>query len=339
MKRIISIALVCLMLISLLASCGKKYIWLNYDFEKYITLPDYNDAKVDVASDEFKEYLNGYVESILSNASLTETKEKDGAVADGDTVTIDFVGKINGEEFEGGTSKDYSLVIGSNTFIDGFEDGLVGAKKGEKRSLNLKFPEDYNEEFAGKDVVFEVTVNKISEVIFPEVNEDIAKKLGYENLADYNEKLEKTSTYYYVFEQILDKTKVSSYPDDLVDYLVDLYIDYCEQLATSNSMTLEDYIKQIGFKSEKEFRKELSEEDSILVMAKEYLIFYSICDSEGLYPESSEEYEKMVEKMAKESNTTVDALRNNSDEKLIEANIIMMLVEEYFGKTIQIEGK
>lgn len=99
----------------------------------------------------------------------------------GDQVIIDFLGKIDGEPFPGGKAEDFSLELGSNSFIGGFEDGLIGAKAGDSPELPLKFPADYNaEHLAGKDAIFEVTVKAVNEGVLPEVDDEFIKTLGVE---------------------------------------------------------------------------------------------------------------------------------------------------------------
>ncbi len=103
----------------------------------------------------------------------------DRAAQDADQLTISFKGSIDGEFFEGGEAKDIPLLLGSNSMIDGFEKGLLGAVKGETRTLELKFPDDYSsEELAGKDVSFEVEVSEVSEGVLPEVDDEFAKLFG-----------------------------------------------------------------------------------------------------------------------------------------------------------------
>lgn len=116
-------------------------------------------------------------------------KEK-GKVEKGDIAVIDFKGFVNDEAFEGGEGKDYPLEIGSNTFIPGFEDGLIGAEKGKEIDVKVKFPEDYMENLKGKDAVFKVTVKEIKSRILPELNEDFYKDLGYDDVKT-KEELEK----------------------------------------------------------------------------------------------------------------------------------------------------
>jgi hypothetical protein len=108
---------------------------------------------------------------------------KKGKAADGDQVVIDFKGLLDGEAFEGGTAEDYPLVLGSNSFIPGFEEQLIGAKKGEEKKLDVTFPEEYGaEHLAGKAVVFEVTVKEVKKPVPAEIDDEMAKKYGAEDL-------------------------------------------------------------------------------------------------------------------------------------------------------------
>ncbi len=107
-----------------------------------------------------------------------------------DAVVIDFVGKRDGEPFDGGTAEDYELVLGSNSLIPGFEDQLIGAKTNEKRDVNVTFPADYgSEDLAGKDAVFEVTVKEVKKPVDAAIDDELAKKLGLESLEQLRERL------------------------------------------------------------------------------------------------------------------------------------------------------
>ena len=120
---------------------------------------------------------------------FVELKEKTGKVASGDVTFIDFEGFKDGKAFEGGKGEDYRLEIGSHSFIPGFEEGIVGMELNETKDLNLKFPEDYHaEDLKGADVVFKVTVKKINEKIYPEMDEDFFKDLNIPEV-DTEEKL------------------------------------------------------------------------------------------------------------------------------------------------------
>ena len=113
----------------------------------------------------------------------TEMAIKDGIIEVGDTVIIDFEGFKDGVSFDGGKSEDYALKIGSDTFIPGFEENLVGLKKGDTKDIKLSFPEDYHsEELKGQPVIFKVTIKEIKETIIPELNEEFFKDLGHEGI-------------------------------------------------------------------------------------------------------------------------------------------------------------
>ncbi len=123
-----------------------------------------------------------------------EPVENRDTVQKGDVAVIDFEGKKEGVAFDGGTAKGFSLNIGSGQFIPGFEDGVIGMKKGETKDLNLTFPKEYNSaELAGKDVVFTVTVHEIKEKVKPEINDDFAKDIdpNSKSLDDLKSKLKK----------------------------------------------------------------------------------------------------------------------------------------------------
>jgi trigger factor len=120
--------------------------------------------------------------NLASSVQNFDTK-KGGKAADGDQVVIDFKGMLDGEAFEGGTAEDYPLVLGSNSFIPGFEEQLIGAKKGEEKALDITFPEEYGaEHLAGKAVVFEVTVKEVKKPVPAEIDDEMAKKYGAEDL-------------------------------------------------------------------------------------------------------------------------------------------------------------
>jgi trigger factor len=121
------------------------------------------------------------LESLAKTAQDFETKE--GASEDGDQVVIDFVGKVDGEPFEGGAAEDYPLALGSGSFIPGFEEQLVGVKAGDEKAVEVKFPEEYGaENLAGKDAVFDVTVKEVKAPKAAEIDDELAKKFGAEDL-------------------------------------------------------------------------------------------------------------------------------------------------------------
>ncbi|BDI60352.1 trigger factor [Qipengyuania nanhaisediminis] len=127
------------------------------------------------------------IEEAIGNIAGQNKSYKDAAktkkAAEGDQLIIDFVGKLDGEEFEGGKAEDAALVLGSNTFIPGFEDQLVGVKKGDEKTITVTFPEDYQaEHLAGKEATFDVTVKAVKTETDTKIDDDFAKQLGLDSL-------------------------------------------------------------------------------------------------------------------------------------------------------------
>jgi trigger factor len=157
---------------------------VSMSYEKLPEIPevDYKALKIEKlvakpSDDEIDEALKNLAE----NAQNFDTKK--GKAADGDQVVIDFVGKVDGEAFEGGSAEDYPLVLGSDSFIPGFEEQLVGVKKGEEKAVEVSFPEEYGaEHLAGKAAVFDVTVKEVKKPVPAEVDYELAKKYGAESL-------------------------------------------------------------------------------------------------------------------------------------------------------------
>ena len=123
------------------------------------------------------------LENLAQNAQEFEAREEAAASEDGDQVVIDFLGKVDGEAFDGGAADDYPLVLGSNSFIPGFEEQLVGVKAGDEKDVSVTFPEEYQaEHLAGKEAVFSCTIKEVKAPKAAEINDEMAKKFGAEDL-------------------------------------------------------------------------------------------------------------------------------------------------------------
>ena len=144
-----------------------------------VKLGKYKDLKIEKEKIEVTEEEIEHELGHLKEQFIEIKAKEDGVVEEGNEVRIDFEGFKDNVPFEGGKSENYRLVIGSHSFIPGFEEGIIGMKVGEEKELNLKFPEDYHaEELKGKDVVFKVKVNEINERVYPEMNDDFFKDLA-----------------------------------------------------------------------------------------------------------------------------------------------------------------
>ncbi len=235
----------------------------GYDVTEYVTLPDdYMDLTVELTSDynvtddEIQEYVEQYILAYYPAYDLTDKT----TVEDGDIVNIDFVGTIDGEEFDGGSAEGFDLTIGSDTFIDGFEEGLIGQEVGTTVDLNLTFPDDYSsEDLAGQDVVFTVTINGIMEEttltydeITDEYVEDTFGDYGMTTVDDLmadvedtlessNESLEQSEIQDNVLQQLVEKSTIN-YPEELLDERLDSYLDQVKEGAEEYEMDYEDYV-------------------------------------------------------------------------------------------------
>ncbi|MCX8085156.1 MAG: trigger factor [Calditerrivibrio sp.] len=172
------------------------------------------ERELRVVSDED---VDEVLESLRHQHAVFEVADDGYEVKNGDRVVIDFVGKIDGEEFEGGKASNYTLDIGSKKFIEGFEEGIIGMKKGETKDIKVVFPKDYSENLAGKEAVFTVTVHEIKLKKLPELNDEFATTVdpNIENLEKLKESIKK---------EIVDETELinkEQFYDKLIQKLVE----------------------------------------------------------------------------------------------------------------------
>ncbi len=233
-----------------------------------VTLGDYKKLgvkkeKVAVSEKDIHEVIE------RMRSSMSEKKEVKRAAKNGDEVTIDFIGKKDDVAFEGGTAKDYKLELGSNSFIPGFEEGLVGKKAGDKEDLKLTFPDTYHvAELAGADVVFETTVKKVEEKQLPELNDEFAQKSGAAKevktlkdlKADIQRELESQKANEAenkrkddLVAKLIEVSKVPV-PQVLIDDQVRSIEQDMTQNLTHQNITLEQYILAQGHKDKKDWQ-------------------------------------------------------------------------------------
>ena len=154
-------------------------------YEKLPEIPDidYKSLKLErMTVTPSDEDLQETLESLAGSAKNFDTKK--GKAAEGDQVVMDFVGRVDGEAFEGGSAEDFPLELGSGSFIPGFEEGLIGVKKGDEKEVEVTFPEEYGaEHLAGKAAVFTCTIKEVKKPVPAEIDDELAKKFGAEDLA------------------------------------------------------------------------------------------------------------------------------------------------------------
>lgn len=218
-------------------------------------LGDYNDLVIEEVSEEvtdedIKAELDRQLEE---NARLVEITDR--PVKAEDKVNIDFDGYLDGERFEGGKAEDYDLVIGSNTFIQGFEDQIIGHNVGDKFDVNVTFPEDYQaKEFQGKDAKFVVEINSITEKQLPELDDEFAKDISEydsleelknnlrEKLADDKKEYAQNMRENQAVEALVEKSEVSA-PASMVNREIDYELQNLDQRLQGMGLTLSQYIE------------------------------------------------------------------------------------------------
>ncbi len=282
MKKIVSLSLCLLFLVAALTGCGKKdrQIFQKTKLEKYVELCEYKGIEIDTSSKDYEEFYNSAVLEYVDGYNLYKTK-KEGKVQKGDTANIDYVGKKNGVAFEGGTAEGYDLTIGSGSFIDGFEDGLIGVSIGDTVDLNLTFPENYqSEELAGKAVVFTVKVNYVT-TDEPREAKDYYAEIGFDSLEEYESTVKNTANQNYLINKVVSDSKVKDYPEADSETMLQATLEYHNEYYVQNyNMTLKDLLTANNSSLEA-YSQSLSTE-AVPQMLDTYMVLYHILDTEGL---------------------------------------------------------
>lgn len=255
---------------------------ITYDAGDYVSLGDYMNMEVtldkdyQVTDDMVKNYVNN---NVIANYPYYVESDKT-VVENGDVANIDYEGLLDGEAFDGGTAQDYDLEIGSSSFIDGFEDGLIGTEVGKETDLNLTFPEDYgNSDLAGKEVVFKVTVNAIKvkqDITYDTLTDEyvtyLSDKLGasYETVNDltsdirtYLEEQANSSRTQAIRSAVIAKLPevctVNALPDGLLDARMQEYLKKFEDTYCKDT-TLEDYLSSTYNTTVDDFKTQVQSE-------------------------------------------------------------------------------
>ena len=243
-------------------------------------------AEAEEIEDAINHMRERYAEDVL----------KDGAIADGDIAVIDFEGFADGEAFEGGKGENYSLKIGSGTFIPGFEEQLIGLKSGDKKDVKVTFPEDYHaENLKGKDATFKVTVHEVKEVKVPELDKDFFDDLGMEGI-NTKEELEAQ-----ISENIIARKEMEAenkYMDDLLEAAAkDVKVDIPEAMISEELDRMiqqyADHLKMQGITIEQFYQFTNSDEEAL---------------KDQMRPEAIKRitYRLMLEEIAKEEKIEID---------------------------------
>ena len=307
----------------------------NMTITQYIEVEIDEVEKVSAITDDD---IDAYIQSELE-AEADAVAAEDRAVEKGDTVKIDFVGKMNGEVFDGGSAEDYPLTIGSGAFIPGFEDSIIGHKIGETFDWNGKFPDNYGgEEMAGKDVVFTITVN----AIVPELSDEWVKAVSEKSktveeykkavtglLEDNAQKSYEYSIETAVWEKVMENSTVKKYPEKEVDEKNKAWIGEYETAAEYYGIDYQTFIEeQMGMPLE-DFEKQI--ETAVKDVVKEKMVVEAIADKQHIKLDDKT-YEKEVEKMAQDYGyPDVKTMKEAADEDELREEALKNLVKEWLA--------
>lgn len=286
-------------------AAGSSEEALNFKVTDYVKLGDYKGLEVtypavlEVTDEDVQQYIQDELEG---NTEYEEVKDRAAEV--GDVVNIDYTGTINGEEFEGGTDTGYDLELGSGEFLEEFENSLVGKKTGETAVFKLTFPEEYDENVAGKEAEFTVKVNSVSESSVPEYNDEYVQSISEcKTVKEYEESVReqletdaKDESEMEARENALrlavENATLDGYPQQLYDFFYEDtetgYKNYAEFMGMEYEEFLGSYV------TEEEIADLASEQTN------EYLVTQAILEKEGKEISDSD-YKKLAEEMAKEN--------------------------------------
>lgn len=308
LTRLVALLLVALMVIGMLASCtpnaGTSATGFDYSanltddgFVKditaadYVTLPDYASYEMpSYLTEASQEDVDREIFETLADYTKTEKDETIRELVDGDTVNLDYTGTIDGVAFEGGSTDGAGAyaTIGAGGYIEGFEEQLVGHKPGETFDIEVTFPTEYhNADLAGKDAVFNITLNYLCKEVTPEFNDEfVAENLSElyssaaEMKADIEKRLVDTQMKNYVWAKLFDETEVKEYPQVMMDYEKQAQEAYLNNMATMYGMTAEDLVVMQGAESMEAYLTEM--EPAFQETIKMQLVVQAICEKDGL---------------------------------------------------------
>ena len=316
----------------------------EYVAESSVKLGEYKGIAVTVteASVTDEEVAN-QIQQVLN--SKAEYREVDRAAQMGDQVNIDYKGLLDGEAFKGGTAEGYDLTLGSGSFIDGFEDGLVGAVKGDQKDLNLTFPDSYpnNPDLAGKEVVFEVTVNAVTERSVPELPDEFVDSVSpddgtvekyrestRENLLEQKQLSIDNQRDTDILNAVVDNSEVVCSTAS-IDEAYDTQLKAYTNMLSSYGVDLATYAGMIG-SDEDSFKQEIRQEAK--EMAKQSLVLNEIAKQENITIDDSDK-EALAKRYGYESLKTM--LQNdNIDQKMVDDTALMQKTLDFLVENAKI---
>ena len=325
-NRLMALVLTGAMLLSMTA-CGKDPSELVYlkDFkpDKYVTLGDYTGLPTTIAAPEVtdEDIDTAIMNSELSDDCKIPVEDRD-VVEVGDLANIDFVGTMDGEEFEGGSGSDYDLLIGSGSFIDGFEEGVVGMKVGETRDIALTFPENYYEEMAGKDVVFAVTVNSISTYDREKAREELEQSAQ----ETYNSQVAAE-----LIDTIKQNSTIKDAPSGMVERMNKTLISNVTSQANTYGMDIGTFVASVYGGTADDYEETLRSYSQDV--ANQYMLLATIAEKENITVTDEEVKEDIRSSLgADATDEDVESMMESIDEEAYKEYLLTMKVCDFLAE-------
>lgn len=304
-----------------------------------VTLGEYKNIKVEkseikVSDNDIEEELKN-----LQQKNAEVSVKEEGTVENGNIATIDFEGFVDGVAFEGGKAEKYDLEVGSKTFIPGFEEQIVGMKVGEEKDIDVKFPENYAPQLAGKDATFKIKLHEVKEKVLPEINDDLALDANYEGVSNLeelkaffkkqiteNKEREADQAATNKLMDIIVKNAEFVVADEIVNDEVSHQLEDINHQLTHRNMTLDSYLEMINMTNEA-FMAKLKEDATrnlkyafiIMKIAEVEKLSVSKEDLEKAYEDISAMYGMPVDDVRKALGNREDGLRRDLlNQKVVE---------------------
>ena len=349
---------------AMLCACGEKAaVESTVNPDDYVVLGDYSNLTAEVelitvSDNDIETQMKSELDYYIDNYGMTSYEPVEGrdVIQSGDVANIDYCGTKDGVAFEGGTAQGYDLVIGSGSFIPGFEDGLIGKKVHETVDLNLTFPEDYqSEDLAGQAVVFTVSINSIGDStkeIRPEHNDDLIKQLYILGFSFDSMEAYRADVKAYLEEQANESNEISKEnaiwdavyatcetqepPADMVTNVKDKIYANAQSYADQYSLTLDQFIEQGMQMTMEDFEKQANE--TAVESAKQQLAIQAIAKKEKIVV-SKTMMDEMKKEEAEKAGKTVEEYFQNINDTDYYDYALSKKVYEYLATIVTVNEK
>lgn len=330
---------------------GKEFIFKAVvDTKQQVELGEYKGLEIQEIDGEVSEKeIEQYIDTVRDKqAEVSDVTDADAQLQKGDTANIDFVGKKDGEAFAGGSAQGYDLVIGSGSFIPGFEEQMEGMKLGEVRNVELSFPEDYYvTDLAGQPVVFEVTLNAIKRKTLPELNDEFVKDVSnFETVDAYKEDIKAMLTEEKAAEiknrykaeaaqKVTEQSDVVA-PESQVKAEAENFMNDIKFQMSQQGISLEDYVKLTNGNME-DIENECKTRAESFV--KQNIVFEAIAEKEGFEISDEEldaEFNKMAEMYKQPVETVKEVFNMRGQVGLIKRNLLLEKVSDFLLENAKI---